>query len=79
MYMTVKRVSEKLSEHFGADSLTISIQDGKNAGQSVPLAAHDKVANRKYRSAEEMAAEALIFRKFFYDDNGQPLPCSQCS
>ncbi|VDM02247.1 unnamed protein product [Schistocephalus solidus] len=73
MYMTVKRVSEKLLEHFQADSLTISIQDGKNAGQSVPLAAHDKVANRKYRSPEEMAAESLVFRKFFYDDHGQPL------
>uniref|UniRef100_A0A5K3FF06 bis(5'-adenosyl)-triphosphatase n=1 Tax=Mesocestoides corti TaxID=53468 RepID=A0A5K3FF06_MESCO len=96
MYACVKRISEKLCEHFGATSLTISIQDGKDAGQTVPhvhvhvlprkpgdfamnddiyaaLQAHDKVANRKYRSNEEMAVEAKLFRSFFYDKFGQPL------
>ncbi|KAM7533805.1 hypothetical protein Aperf_G00000114262 [Anoplocephala perfoliata] len=93
MYACVKRICTKLCEHFGAQSSTISIQDGKDAGQSVPhvhihvlprkpgdfaknddiydaLQRHDKVANRKYRSEEEMTAEAKLFRSFFYDFDG---------
>lgn len=37
MYACVKRIAERLCEHFGASSTTISIQDGKDAGQSVPV------------------------------------------
>ncbi|KAH9278130.1 Nitrilase and fragile histidine triad fusion protein NitFhit [Echinococcus granulosus] len=96
MYACVKRIAKKLSEHFNARSLTISMQDGEDAGQSVPhvhvhvlprkpgdfarnddiydaLQRHDKVANRKYRSYEEMAEEAKLFRSFFYDEEGLPL------
>ncbi|VDK41576.1 unnamed protein product [Taenia asiatica] len=96
MYACVKRIAIKLSEHYNAQSLTISIQDGKDAGQTVPhvhihvlprkpgdfaknddiydvLEKHDKVANRKYRSYEEMAEEAKLFRSFFYDEEGRPL------
>lgn len=37
MYACVKRIASKLSEHYNAQSFTISIQDGKDAGQSVPV------------------------------------------
>ncbi|CAH8583552.1 unnamed protein product [Heterobilharzia americana] len=36
LYMTVRRIAERLAEHHSATSLTISIQDGEDAGQSVP-------------------------------------------
>ncbi|KAH8874356.1 Nitrilase and fragile histidine triad fusion protein NitFhit [Schistosoma japonicum] len=35
LYMTVRQVAKRLAEYFSATSLTISIQDGKDAGQSV--------------------------------------------
>nr|CDS30974.1 Nitrilase and fragile histidine triad fusion [Hymenolepis microstoma] len=35
MYAVVRRVCDRLCEHYGAKSSTISIQDGKDAGQSV--------------------------------------------
>ncbi|VDO05235.1 unnamed protein product [Rodentolepis nana] len=119
MFVVAKRVCDRLCDHFGATSSTISIQDGKDAGQSVPhvhihalprkpgdfarnddiydlvscllfislqcisfllifpfctqLQKHDKVPNRKLRSLEEMAAEAKVFRSFFYNPDGQPL------
>ncbi|KAL5102937.1 Nitrilase and fragile histidine triad fusion protein NitFhit [Taenia crassiceps] len=80
--------------------LVTPIEDGKDAGQSVPhvhihvlprklgdfsknddiydaLEKHDKVANRKYRSYEEMAEEAKLFRTFFYDEEGRPLKDGQ--
>ncbi|KAA0187028.1 Nitrilase and fragile histidine triad fusion protein NitFhit [Fasciolopsis buskii] len=36
LYLTVRQVSQPIAKYFGATSLTISIQDGKDAGQSVP-------------------------------------------
>ncbi|CAH8863481.1 unnamed protein product [Trichobilharzia szidati] len=36
LYITVRQIAKRLAEHFSATSLTISIQDGKDAGQSVP-------------------------------------------
>ncbi|KER28372.1 hypothetical protein T265_13592, partial [Opisthorchis viverrini] len=36
LYLTVKQVAAPLAAHFSATSLTVSIQDGKDAGQSVP-------------------------------------------
>ncbi|VDM17499.1 unnamed protein product [Hydatigera taeniaeformis] len=96
MYVCVERIANKLSEQYNAQSFTISIQDGKDAGQTVPhvhihvlprkpgdfaknddiydaLQNHDKVANRKYRSYEEMAEEAKLLRSLFYDEEGHPL------
>ncbi|KAH8874358.1 Nitrilase and fragile histidine triad fusion protein NitFhit [Schistosoma japonicum] len=37
LYMTVRQVAKRLAEYFSATSLTISIQDGKDAGQSVAV------------------------------------------
>ncbi|OON17954.1 histidine triad domain protein [Opisthorchis viverrini] len=37
LYLTVKQVAAPLAAHFSATSLTVSIQDGKDAGQSVPV------------------------------------------
>ncbi|KAM3178730.1 hypothetical protein ACTXT7_001996 [Hymenolepis weldensis] len=36
MFAVVKRVCDRLCEYYDAKSSTISIQDGKDAGQSVP-------------------------------------------
>ncbi|VDP88770.1 unnamed protein product [Echinostoma caproni] len=36
LYLTVRQIAAPLVKHFNATSLTISIQDGKDAGQSVP-------------------------------------------
>ncbi|CAH8540185.1 unnamed protein product [Schistosoma turkestanicum] len=36
LYITVRQIAERLPECFPSSSLTISIQDGKDAGQSVP-------------------------------------------
>ncbi|THD19658.1 Nitrilase and fragile histidine triad fusion protein NitFhit [Fasciola hepatica] len=36
LYLTVRQVSQPIANYFNATSLTISIQDGKDAGQSVP-------------------------------------------
>ncbi|CAL8096824.1 unnamed protein product [Calicophoron daubneyi] len=36
LYLTVKQIAGPLAAHFNATSLTISTQDGKDAGQSVP-------------------------------------------
>ncbi|VDQ14449.1 unnamed protein product [Trichobilharzia regenti] len=37
LYITVRQIAKRLAEHYSATSLTISIQDGKDAGQSVPV------------------------------------------
>ncbi|KAG9483915.1 bis(5'-adenosyl)-triphosphatase [Eleutherodactylus coqui] len=89
LFSTVQRVSAAVEKHFGGTSLTISIQDGPEAGQTVPhvhvhilprrtgdfekndtiyeiLHDHDKEADsEKWRSEEEMAAEAEQLRKYF--------------
>ncbi|KAF5842862.1 HIT-like protein [Dunaliella salina] len=36
MWSTAQRVGSKLEPHYGADSLTMAIQDGPSAGQTVP-------------------------------------------
>ncbi|XP_077133854.1 bis(5'-adenosyl)-triphosphatase [Ranitomeya variabilis] len=91
LFHTVQRVSSVVEKHFGGTSLTISIQDGPDAGQTVPhvhvhilprrkgdfekndtvyeaLFDHDKeglAAPEKWRSEEEMEAEADELRKYF--------------
>ncbi|XP_040264198.1 LOW QUALITY PROTEIN: bis(5'-adenosyl)-triphosphatase [Bufo bufo] len=91
LFITVQRVSSIVEKHFVGTSLTISIQDGPEAGQTVPhvhvhilprrtgdfekndtvyevLHNNDKEelsASEKWRSEEEMKAEADELRKYF--------------
>ncbi|KAG8556259.1 hypothetical protein GDO81_017996 [Engystomops pustulosus] len=91
LFNTVQKVSNVVEKHFNGTSLTISMQDGLEAGQTVPhvhvhvlprragdfekndtvyevLQNHDKedmAASEKWRSEEEMEAEANELRKYF--------------
>ncbi|XP_075689630.1 bis(5'-adenosyl)-triphosphatase [Rhinoderma darwinii] len=91
LFITVQRVSSVVEKHFGGTSLTISIQDGPEAGQTVPhvhvhvlprrkgdfekndavyevLHDHDREelsTSEKWRSEEQMEAEAEELRKYF--------------
>ncbi|XP_077429581.1 bis(5'-adenosyl)-triphosphatase isoform X1 [Vanacampus margaritifer] len=88
LFSTTQRVANLVEKHFNATSLTIAIQDGPEAGQTVkhvhvhvlPRKAGDFERNdsvydelqkhdgqdedvpSKWRSEEEMAAEAFILR-----------------
>ena len=37
LYLSAQRVSTVLERHYNATSMTISMQDGRDAGQSVPV------------------------------------------
>lgn len=89
LFSTTQRVAKLVEKHFNATSLTIAIQDGPEAGQTVKhvhvhvlprkagdferndsiydeLQKHDKEDEdipSKWRSEEEMAAEASDLRK----------------
>nr|CAX74273.1 Nitrilase and fragile histidine triad fusion protein [Schistosoma japonicum] len=69
LYMTVRQVAKRLAEYFSATSLTISIQDGKDAGQSVALQKHDKLKSRVCRSHDVMSQEAKQLRQLYYPSN----------
>ncbi|XP_073324914.1 bis(5'-adenosyl)-triphosphatase-like [Pagrus major] len=89
LFSTTQRVANLVEKHFNATSLTIAIQDGPEAGQTVKhvhvhvlprkagdferndsvydeLQKHDQEDEdvpSKWRSEEEMAAEASVIRK----------------
>ncbi|XP_068997329.1 bis(5'-adenosyl)-triphosphatase-like isoform X2 [Embiotoca jacksoni] len=66
LFSTTQRVADLVEKHFNATSLTIAIQDGPEAGQTVKLQKHDREdedVSSKWRSEEEMAAEASDLRK----------------
>ncbi|XP_067288094.1 bis(5'-adenosyl)-triphosphatase isoform X2 [Pseudorasbora parva] len=68
LFMTSQRVANGIEKHFQASSLTIAIQDGPEAGQTVKLQKHDKESEdvpSKWRSEEEMAREAAELRSLF--------------
>eukprot|EP00075_Anas_platyrhynchos_P003073 XP_005026963.2 bis(5'-adenosyl)-triphosphatase isoform X3 [Anas platyrhynchos] len=92
LFRMAQRVGNVVEKHFGATSLTISIQDGPEAGQTVKhvhvhvlprragdfsrnddvykeLQQHDKEDSPdKWRTEEEMAAEAAILKKYFQEN-----------
>ncbi|XP_067361435.1 bis(5'-adenosyl)-triphosphatase isoform X2 [Channa argus] len=66
LFSTTQKVANLVEKHFNATSLTIAIQDGPEAGQTVKLQKHDRENGdppSKWRSEEEMAAEASDLRK----------------
>ncbi|XP_062842742.1 bis(5'-adenosyl)-triphosphatase isoform X2 [Trichomycterus rosablanca] len=68
LFSTTQRVANAVEKHFNASSLTIAIQDGPEAGQTVKLQKHDKEGEdvpSKWRSEEEMAKEATELRGLF--------------
>ncbi|XP_053892252.1 bis(5'-adenosyl)-triphosphatase isoform X2 [Malaclemys terrapin pileata] len=68
LFQTTQMVGNVVEKHFCGTSLTISIQDGPEAGQTVKLEHHDKGEEDtpvKWRSEDEMAAEAASLRKYF--------------
>uniref|UniRef100_A0A8C3Q2T9 Bis(5'-adenosyl)-triphosphatase n=1 Tax=Chrysolophus pictus TaxID=9089 RepID=A0A8C3Q2T9_CHRPC len=92
LFHTAQRVGSAVEKHFCATSLTITIQDGPEAGQTVKhvhvhvlprrsgdfsrhddiykeLQGHDKEDSPdKWRTEEEMAAEAAILKKYFQEN-----------
>ncbi|XP_066472489.1 bis(5'-adenosyl)-triphosphatase [Tiliqua scincoides] len=91
LFRTTQLVGNAVERHFGGTSLTIAVQDGPEAGQTVKhvhvhilprkagdfsrndsiydeLQRHDKEVEdspSKWRSDEEMAAEAASLQKYF--------------
>ncbi|XP_075794569.1 bis(5'-adenosyl)-triphosphatase isoform X2 [Pelodiscus sinensis] len=68
LFHTTQQVGNVVEKHFRGTSLTISIQDGPEAGQTVKLEHHDKGEEdspAKWRSEEEMAAEAASLKQYF--------------
>lgn len=94
LYSSVYTISQRIETVYAADGLNVAMQDGKNAGQSVPHVhvhilprkpgdfannddVHREIENqqldrafpldedRRPRTAEAMAAEALMLRTVF--------------
>uniref|UniRef100_A0A8C3RRB8 HIT domain-containing protein n=1 Tax=Chelydra serpentina TaxID=8475 RepID=A0A8C3RRB8_CHESE len=75
LFQTTQMVGNVVEKHFCGTSLTISIQDGPEAGQTVKVSAyayyldrHDKGEEDspvKWRSEDEMEAEAASLKKYF--------------
>ncbi|XP_051708220.1 bis(5'-adenosyl)-triphosphatase isoform X2 [Oryctolagus cuniculus] len=68
LFQATQRVGTVVEKHFQGTSLTFSIQDGPEAGQTVKLQKHDKEeedSQASWRSEEEMAAEAAALRAYF--------------
>ncbi|KAM8867639.1 bis(5'-adenosyl)-triphosphatase isoform 2-T2 [Synchiropus picturatus] len=66
LFSATQRVANLVEKHFKASSLTIAIQDGPEAGQTVKLQQHDRAQEDDaslWRSEEEMAAEASDLRR----------------
>ncbi|XP_052425210.1 bis(5'-adenosyl)-triphosphatase isoform X2 [Carassius gibelio] len=68
LFMTTQKIADVIEKHFQASSLTIAIQDGPEAGQTVKLQKHDRENEdvpSKWRSEEEMAKEAMELHSLF--------------
>ncbi|XP_050017062.1 bis(5'-adenosyl)-triphosphatase isoform X4 [Alexandromys fortis] len=68
LFQVTQRVGSVVEKHFQGTSITFSMQDGPEAGQTVKLQKHDKEQEDSpafWRSEEEMAAEAEVLRVYF--------------
>ncbi|KAM5279768.1 bis(5'-adenosyl)-triphosphatase isoform 2-T2 [Ctenodactylus gundi] len=68
LFQATQRVGKVVERHFQGTSLTFSMQDGPEAGQTVKLEKHDKEGEdspASWRSEEEMVAEAAALRAYF--------------
>ncbi|XP_030657572.1 bis(5'-adenosyl)-triphosphatase isoform X2 [Nomascus leucogenys] len=68
LFQATQRVGTVVEKHFHGTSVTFSMQDGPEAGQTVKLQKHDKEEEdspASWRSEEEMAAEAVALRVYF--------------
>ncbi|XP_017749703.1 PREDICTED: bis(5'-adenosyl)-triphosphatase isoform X2 [Rhinopithecus bieti] len=68
LFQVTQRVGTVVEKHFHGTSLTFSMQDGPEAGQTVKLQKHDKEEEDSpvsWRSEEEMAEEAAALRVYF--------------
>ncbi|XP_067854931.1 bis(5'-adenosyl)-triphosphatase isoform X3 [Heptranchias perlo] len=68
LFQTSQKVAKVVEQHFKVTSLTIAIQDGPEAGQTVKLQKHDQETSEEshqWRTEEEMASEASDLRKYF--------------
>lgn len=67
MFLTVQRVSRMVERVFAASSLNIAIQDGEDAGQSVPHV-HAHIIPRKKDDLEEKGGTDAIYAMMESDD-----------
>ena len=78
LWISAKNISENLKKYYHTDSIQISIQDGKEAGQTVEhchihlipipkeyISKGVEDDKRKARTLEEMAQEAEIYKQNF--------------
>ncbi|XP_068940329.1 bis(5'-adenosyl)-triphosphatase isoform X4 [Petaurus breviceps papuanus] len=67
LFQMAQKVGNVVEKHFKGTSLTFAMQDGPESGQTVWLQKHDKVGDpsTKWRSEDEMAAEASELRAYF--------------
>ncbi|XP_059800233.1 bis(5'-adenosyl)-triphosphatase-like isoform X2 [Hemitrygon akajei] len=68
LFQTSQKVAKVVERHFKGTSLTIAIQDGPEAGQTVKLQKHDQETSEvshHWRTEEEMASEAADLKKYF--------------
>ncbi|XP_039766077.1 bis(5'-adenosyl)-triphosphatase isoform X2 [Ornithorhynchus anatinus] len=68
LFQTTQKVGNVVEKHFNGTSITFSVQDGPEAGQTVKLQKHDKGEEEfpaHWRSEEEMAVEAAELKAYF--------------
>ncbi|XP_077984485.1 bis(5'-adenosyl)-triphosphatase-like isoform X2 [Glandiceps talaboti] len=73
LFQSTQVIANVIEKHFHSTSLTIAIQDGPEAGQTVELEHHDHNSDiNKLRTEEMMATEAKQLRNYLprqYIDN----------
>ena len=85
LYLSVHEIAPKLERHYGGEALTISIQDGAAAGQTVPHV-HVHVLPRRPGDFEpndkvSPCTKCVTHRESHLDDTSrtqQPYYCFRC-